>query len=643
MSATLLLVHEDQQAARVHAETLEAEGFDVVCVFDGRHALDALRDRRPSFVLLDALLPRMDGFEILAEMRADESLRSIPVLLLSSGDVTPEERERAKRFGAIGIESMPVAPDRLVARVLAATKSGIEGAAGERCATIPSAGTLRDLPVPELFHGLRRMRFDGVLLLEHGKKKKAVEWREGWPAAVRSNLRSECLDHHLVREGLIDKRALDASSARVRAGEGMQGQILVAMEVLDEETLVEALRKHALEKFFELFTWRDGRFALRPGKRVQRGSSIAIEGHPAGLFVEGVRRAFPLKQIDRFFGNHASAYLAPVEGSESDFEALATSEEERAWVSKLDGRVRLGELCKAPEWLKRFAFALISIEVLGVAESAADEGAARAFAARASGTPASPPTAQDAAARTELAEFANRLRGLDHYGVLGVDRDASDDEIEVSFASLSKRTHPDRYRTASSSVRQLAAQVQERLETAFGAIGTEEGRVRYAAELQGGRPAEQAEEEGRRALAAETAFQKGEVLLGERDYEGALLCFGRAMENFPSEGEYRAHYGWALYLCHPDNDVMLGEALEHVRTGVKLAKDREKPYLLLGRLYKAMGKPVAAKRMFSRAVQIKPQCVEAMRELRIMNMRQEKSGGLTKGLGQGVLKKLLRR
>ena len=80
---------------------------------------------------------------------------------------------------------------------------------------------------------------------------------------------------------------------------------------------------------------------------------------------------------------------------------------------------------------------------------------------------------------------------------------------------------------------------------------------------------------------------------------------------------------------------MLGEALEHCREGLKLAKDREKPYLFLGRLYKVMGKPGAAKKMFTRAVQIKPQCVEAMRELRIMNMRSTKD--------KGVLKRLFRK
>lgn len=190
--------------------------------------------------------------------------------------------------------------------------------------------------------------------------------------------------------------------------------------------------------------------------------------------------------------------------------------------------------------------------------------------------------------------------------------------------------HPDRFHAASSSVRQLASQVFDRIAQAHTAIATAADRKRYAGELSRGRRIAAVEAEGRRALRAETEYQRGEQLIAKRDYQGALLCFGLAVENFPSEGEYHSHYGWCLYLCYPDNEVMLGEALEHCREGLKLAKDREKPYLLLGRLYKAMGRAGAAKKMFTRAVQIRPRCVEAMRELRIMNMRRAKNKGMLK-------------
>jgi tetratricopeptide (TPR) repeat protein len=73
---------------------------------------------------------------------------------------------------------------------------------------------------------------------------------------------------------------------------------------------------------------------------------------------------------------------------------------------------------------------------------------------------------------------------------------------------------------------------------------------------------------------------------------------------------------------------MVGEALEHVKRGLKLASHREKPYLFLGRLYKAIGRVEMAERMFTRAVQIQPECLEGLRELRLINMRRKKSKGL---------------
>lgn len=634
MSATVLCIHEDRALARQHADALEAEGFGVLVAFDGRTTLELVRGHRPDFVVLDTYLPRQDGFEILAEIRTLEAMRDVPALLLSDGDVTEEVRARGRALGAVGVAPAPIAVDELVARVCAHVKPGAPGAM-----QMPSDGSLREWPIPELMHRLRLERSNGVLVLEHGKKRKALELRDGWPVAVRSNLVSECLGPWLVRAGRVSQGDLDESVVRMRSTGGLQGEILIAMDALDEDALVEALREHAQDKYFELYAWRNGQFELRRGAQLQRGSSLGLEGHPAELIVEGVRRRFPLKQIDRYIECHANEYLVPIEAGEEQLAEVGLTDEERAWIAGLDGSMTMGALVASAEWIRRLVFALVSIEFLAVAADAGDAREARRIAARV-GAAASPPSAEDEeSVRAELAELANRVRNKDHYGVLDVATTAGDEEIRLAYTCLAKRTHPDRFHGSSSSVRQLAAQVFERVAEAYAALSTAEARQRYAAAVVRGRELEAVEDEGRRALAAETAFQRGEAKLAARDYEGALLCFGQSMEHFPSEGEYRAHYGWCLYLCHPDNDVMLGEALEHCREGLKLAKDREKPYLLLGRLYKAMGKTGAAKKMFSRAVEIRPECVEAMRELRIMNMRREK----TQGLGKNVLKKFFRR
>jgi CheY-like chemotaxis protein/tetratricopeptide (TPR) repeat protein len=630
MSATILCVHEDRAVARLHAEALEAEGYEVLCAHDGRQTLDILRRRQPDFAVLDARLPRQDGFEILAEMRMLPAHEQTPVLLLAKGDVSQEMRDRAKALGAVAVENAPIAPTHLIACVARHVKAS----AGEVASKLPIQGKLRDIPVPELLSALWAERHTGVLLLEHGKKKKAVEFRDGWPIAVKSNLVSECLGSFLVAQGRCSREALDESIKRMRAGEGLQGQILVAMEVLDEDEMVALLEAHAHRKLYEIFSWQDGAYESRKGVRLQRGSSLGIHAHPAKLIVEGVCSAYPLKRIDRYFERQPGAFVVPHQSASESVTHAALPDEASKWVASLDGSTSVASILEAPEWVRRLAFGLVSIEFLTIEGAVGDEQEAREAVGQVHGE-GEAEAIDEASLRSELADLANRIRSQDHYGVLGVGRDATDEQIAEAHARLTRQSHPDRFHDASSSIRELARQVNGRIQEAFRAISSADRRARYANEQTQSQRRDDVEDEGRRALMAETAYQKGEAKLAARDYEGALLCYGRAMENFPGEGEYRAAYGWCLYLCHPDNDVMLNEALEHCRAGLKLAKDREKPYLLLGRLYKAMGRAGAARKMFSRAVEIQPQCVEAMRELRIMNMRREKQ--------KGVLKRLFRR
>jgi len=131
------------------------------------------------------------------------------------------------------------------------------------------------------------------------------------------------------------------------------------------------------------------------------------------------------------------------------------------------------------------------------------------------------------------------------------------------------------------------------------------------------------------------AFEAGERHLREKRYEQALREFGIARETSSRNPDYLAHYAWCLYLCNPNNATVTQEALAHLRQAVKLARDEEKPYLLLGRLCKVLGQNRDAERNFARAARISPDCVEAQRELRLINMR--------KGVTRELLGKLIRR
>jgi adenylate cyclase len=89
-----LVAEDDEATRRMLRETLEEEGWDVVEARDGREALEAAAARRPDLILLDLLMPEMDGFEFLEELRKEPANRSIPIVVITAKAIAAEDRRR---------------------------------------------------------------------------------------------------------------------------------------------------------------------------------------------------------------------------------------------------------------------------------------------------------------------------------------------------------------------------------------------------------------------------------------------------------------------------------------------------------------------------------------------------------------------
>jgi PAS domain S-box-containing protein len=90
----VLVVEDDEATRSVLRRTLRGAGWQVDEAGDGKAALECLEEARPDLVLLDLMMPQMDGFEVSARMRADARWRDIPVIVLTAMDLTPEDRAR---------------------------------------------------------------------------------------------------------------------------------------------------------------------------------------------------------------------------------------------------------------------------------------------------------------------------------------------------------------------------------------------------------------------------------------------------------------------------------------------------------------------------------------------------------------------
>lgn len=639
MGPTVLCVEHDRQLCQVMAKALCAHGFRVVTENDGAQALERVREEPPDLLLLDLMLPGLDGFAVLEEVRKLPSPSDLlPVLLLSDFTPTPEYAERAEALHAIALVTKPVPLDELTRRVagaLGAPKTEVPArqptrARAPRTAGKALSGGLDRFSFPALIHHLHGLRASGVLELRARKKRKWVQVRDGYPTAIRSNLVGECLGNFLERSGRITSDAMRESLRQLKSGKGrLQGEILVAMEALSEEEISQALREQAEDKLFEAFGWTQGEFRFEFGASLRGGSGLARRS-PANLILKGVRTRTPLERIDAWMQANGQARVARGGKPFYRFQEVVLDPEDREWVESLAGGDLLRSFRDEPEARRRTLYGLVRtglLELYRVDGTPIVAPARRAAARIAAPRPA---PREEARQRAELARMAERFAAASYFQILEVRETASDNEIRRAYERLAAQAHPDRMGASSQAVRLLAAEVFGHVERAFETLSNPRKRGAYMLDRKRTVRGTTQREQARRALEAEQECQRGEAKLRKRAYEDALCHFGKALELYPEDGEYHAQYGYTLHLCHPDDVQMVEEALEHVKRGLTLASSREKPYLLMGRLCKAIGRVGAAERMFTRAIGIQPNCVEALRELRLINMRRQKKRGVVR-------------
>ncbi len=523
----------------------------------------------------------------------------------------------------------------------------------------PLIGDLRNYPLPFVLGRVGRERQDGYLRLKRGDMKKEIVFKGGVALEIKSNIINECLGRFLQRTGKISDSVYE-ESLRIMGAEGKkQGEVLIAMGAISPHELPELLKKQARERFVDLFSWPEGAYRFFPNAEIKE-PEVTSGLELSAIIYEGISTRFPQERIQVFLESYRGQPLV-----RSDHQTLAFDENrlklsDRRILKAIDGKNQVGTL------LERFGseaqvllYALIVTGILvpiaspGTGEEIprppAGKKAAPAPPPSVSVPPAAPPVPRaspTSAGRKEetedqpstspeeiledLQSTYEKLRDQDCFGILGLKQDADLAKIKQSYFRLARTYHPDRFSVfGNEDMKKLSNAVFSLVSQAFTTIGSEESRKKYLESLRTAEKQADLEKGAEKLVNAELQYQKGEMLLKQKEYDQALEALEWAVKLNADEPEYRMTLGWAIYRKYstpPADDNKIKEAARLIKQATERNPRLDKGFYYLGTISKLSGKEEEARQYFTRALEINPQALEAQRELRVFEMRKQKTG-----------------
>ncbi len=202
----VLLVEDEQDVAELIRYNLTKEGYDVVVSGNGAEALRLVREQRPAVVLLDIMVPELNGWEVCRRLKQDPALSGIAVIMVT-GRVDEGDKVLGFELGADDYVTKPFSPRELIARIRAVLRRGKQADPQEKKARLEVGGLEIDRHRFEV-----RMRGRQVELTP--KEFELLATLVGAPGRVFG--REELLDIVWGRDGFVEPRTVDVHVARLR-------------------------------------------------------------------------------------------------------------------------------------------------------------------------------------------------------------------------------------------------------------------------------------------------------------------------------------------------------------------------------------------------------------------------------------------
>lgn len=411
-TVNVLIVDDDRAIQRMLADALTKQGFTVTVERDGEWALKTFEKKPFDVVLLDLLLPALNGYEVARKMRTTPKGRKTPIIMMSGVYKNAlHQKEAVAKHGAFAFIEKPMKLGTLYKTVREAlgerypepeaktvimpaaqpptdqaTERFADPVAEEEVTHVERAsrsvstfqtlkGNFSERPVPEVLAEIYRWKATGALLLRRDKVKKIVYFRDGFPQSIKSNLLSECLGRIMVQERMISDAECEESIKRMKASGRQQGTVLIEMGCISPHNLNYALHLQLQTKLWDVFRWDEGDYQFNP-RVMPPADTVNLEMSAAAIIFEGIKKTYDDERLKRVAGDLSNLYAHPSENPLYALAEVGLAEEEQQLLQAVDGHKTVATLralaLLGPHESNAFLWAMKCAQMIELKEGAAE-------------------------------------------------------------------------------------------------------------------------------------------------------------------------------------------------------------------------------------------------------------------------------
>jgi curved DNA-binding protein CbpA len=461
---------------------------------------------------------------------------------------------------------------------------------------------------------LRKIHFrqlSGQLTFKWQAVEKQLFFQDGDLVQAKTNIPEERLGEVLFKLGKISSEAHSELERYVDTKKTI-GKALSQKGLTSQHNIDDGVAYQMREIVLSMFPHFDAEILFQD-KRSASEQAPAVQINLPYLIEDGIRKMKFQPALERYLEGKA-----PYPKGQGLVQLL--TEEEKEIFGKIKGGVGSDALLKSlncnPDFFWKSLYLFYCLNLVDFRDKDQIPAAEQKETGQPAGT--SPPSFEDQL--TEVAEFYEKIGGMSYYQILGVPKQATDDDIKKAYFQLARKFHPDRFdRKTPPDYRAKIEDVFDKITKAYHTLTNSELRKVYDIRT----PVAGADDRGKDVVKkADTKFRQAKTLYGQGRFEDAIVLLEEVIRLNRTKGAYFL----LLALTEMKIPAFRRKAEEHFLKAIELEPWNPECYVGLGILYRQEGMNLKATKLFHKALEYDGEHEAARRELETLTAEPKKTG-----------------